>query len=161
MTKEKAKYFSQVADKEALSKRSHACLILASYDSVVPKSYLGAAVNPRIKAVFMKYQKGCLPTYGHLPRRKQSNMMGICRLCGQAPETLIHQNCLCKRTMVDRKRLLRPAWPQRGLHRCKPAILAGVKGVDVQLSCRLMKFLDKLGSQLLEIKSLGHAYIFS
>ncbi|KAJ1129353.1 hypothetical protein NDU88_007724 [Pleurodeles waltl] len=48
----------------------------------LPCPYLRAAVNPQIKAAFLKYRMGCLPTYAHLSMRTQSNMMGLCWLCG-------------------------------------------------------------------------------
>ncbi|KAJ1140508.1 hypothetical protein NDU88_006859 [Pleurodeles waltl] len=149
-TKVSVKSLAHLQDKEALSKRSHAWLVLSSHGSLIPQLYLGAAVNRQIKAAFMKYRMGCLATHTHLPRWMTVNMPDTCRLCGLAPESLIHHICLCKSITADRNRLLRPVFLQRGLRRCRPAILAGFKGDDVQLSCRLAIFLDKLGRLLQE-----------
>ncbi|KAJ1165961.1 hypothetical protein NDU88_006378 [Pleurodeles waltl] len=68
VTKATVKTLSQQLYKEVLFKQSHAWLILSSYNTLVPKSYLGVALNPRTKAAFTKHRMGCLPTYALLPR---------------------------------------------------------------------------------------------
>ncbi|KAJ1161577.1 hypothetical protein NDU88_002061 [Pleurodeles waltl] len=77
-TKVSVKSLSHLQDKEALSKRTHALFVLSSYGSLLPQLYLGAAINPRIKVAFMKYQMGCLPIYAHLLRWTRVNITDTC-----------------------------------------------------------------------------------
>ncbi|KAJ1197328.1 hypothetical protein NDU88_001188 [Pleurodeles waltl] len=75
-------------------------------------------------------------------------MTGLCRLCGLGPETHVHLICIFKGNMGERKRILIPSWTQKGLRRCKPEISACFNGTDMQLSCRLVTYLEKPGRNI-------------